>query len=68
MSNVLYELKYGNEDYIKPEKFKKLIGKNNSLLPGGKACDAKDLYFNLIDNLLSELNDNDSDESSSFFS
>ena len=66
LSNVLYELKYGNEDYIKPEKFKKLIGKNNPLFSGCKACDAKDLYFNLIDNLLTELNDNDSDESSSF--
>ena len=63
LSNIMYELKYSNEDCINPEELKNIIAKNNTLFSGHKANDAKDLFFTLIDNLLTELNDNNSRES-----
>ena len=64
LSNVMYELKYNENKYFKPIEFKKLIGKKNKLFEGRKAADVKDLFFNLIDCLTNELNNNDSEESS----
>ena len=63
LSNIMYELKYGNEDSINPDELKNVIAKNNILFSESKANDAKDLFFTLIDNLLTELNDNNSRES-----
>ena len=60
LSEVMYELKYGNSHNVKPEKFKAIIAKKNSLFLGRKAGDAKDLFFNLIDGLLDELSDTNS--------
>ena len=50
------ELKNGEKDYANPKKLKKLLGESNSLFSGAKAADVKDLFFNLIDAFLTELN------------
>ena len=64
-SDVIHGLKEDEKDYFVPREFKKLIGNKNNLFGGVKAGDVKDLFFNLIDSFLTELNkeyeDNDSD-------
>ena len=60
----MFELKYGNDKNVRPENFKKIIAEKNSLFSGSKAGDANDLFFNLIDAFLEELNDQNSNESS----
>ena len=57
LAKVIYELKYGDYNNVKPEEFKKAISCKNKLFEGRKAGDAKDLFFNIIDCLLNELND-----------
>ena len=64
LSEVMYELKYGKDKSVRPEKFKGIMAKKNSLFLGRKAGDAKDLFFNLIDGLLDELNNINSNEDS----
>ena len=64
LSEVMYELKYGEDKSIRPEKFKAIIAQKNSLFLGRKAGDAKDLFFNLIDGLLDELKNINSNEDS----
>ena len=55
-SDVMYKLK-NYKKAIKADKFKKAMGEKNNLFEGKKAGDAKDLFFNIIDSLLVELND-----------
>ena len=55
LSEVMYKLKYSENDNIEAKMFKKIMGEKNGLFAGKKAGDAKDLFFNLIDSLLSEL-------------
>ena len=55
-AEVMNELKNSDNDYVEPKQFKKLMGNTNNLFKGCKAGDVKDLYINLIDSLLSELN------------
>ena len=55
LSEVMYELKYSENDNIEANMFKTIMGEKNGLFAGKKAGDAKDLFFNLIDSLLSEL-------------
>ena len=54
LSEVMFGLKYENKEYFEPILFKKEMGNKNSLFSGVKAGDAKDLYFNLIDGIISE--------------
>ena len=49
-------LKNDKKDYFVPTEFKKLIGDKNKLFRGRKAGDIKDLFFNLFDTFLTELN------------
>ena len=64
LSEIMYELKYGNRKSFKPTKFKEIIAEKNPLFIENKAGDAKDLFFNLIDGLLDELSDINSKEPS----
>ena len=64
LSELMNELKYGNNKNVKPNKLKEIIAKKNPLFSENKAADAKDLFFNLIDGLLNELNDGTSKEAS----
>ena len=67
-AEVMYGLKNDVKDCFVPNEFKKLMGSKNSLFLGCKAGDVKDLFFNLIDALLTELtieNENTDDESGS---
>ena len=64
LSEIMYELKYGNRKSFKPTKFKEIIADKNPLFIKNKAGDAKDLFFNLIDGLLDELSDINSKEPS----
>ena len=59
LSDVMYGLKYNKENFFEATKFKEIMGDKNSLFYGEKAGDAKDLFFNLIDSLYSELVDDD---------
>ena len=63
-AEVMNELKNSDNDYVEPRQFKKLMGNSNNLFKGCKAGDAKDLYINLIDLFLSELNEENSIEES----
>ena len=54
-AEVMYGLKNNEKECYEPKKFKQLIGDKNSLFYGCKAADVKDLFFNLIDALLTEL-------------
>ena len=54
LSEVMYGLKYENKEYFEPILFKKEMGTKNSLFSGVRAGDVKDLYFNLIDGIISE--------------
>ena len=54
-ADVMYGLKNDKNEYFIPEKFKKLIGSKNKLFDEWKAADVKDLFFNIIDLLLTEL-------------
>ena len=63
LAKVMYELKYGDCNNVKPEEFKKAISCRNKLFEGRKAGDVKDLFFNIIDCLLNELS-SDSRETS----
>ena len=58
------ELKYGNNKNVMPKKLKEIIVKKCPLFSENKAAHGKDLFFNLIDNLLNELNDGTSKEAS----
>ena len=58
-AKVMKSLFYSNKDFIKPKKFKKHISKKNSLFRAHKAADATDLFRNLIDSFINEI-DNDS--------
>ena len=64
LAEIMDKLKNGKEKSFRPEKFKKIMGEKNQLFYGRKPGDAKDLFINLIDALLSELNDTNSQESS----
>ena len=55
-AEVMNELKNSDNDYVEPKRFKKLIGKDNKLFLGCKAGDVKNLFINLIDTFLTELN------------
>ena len=55
-ADVIFGLIYDEKEYFEPREFKKLIGNKNSLFEGFKAGDVKDLFFNLIDSFLTELN------------
>ena len=60
LSEVMYGLKYDPKDYFEAKQFKKEMGNKNSLFFGVKAGDAKDLFINLIDSILTETTiDND---------
>ena len=65
LAEVMHGLKYEKKDYFEATEFKKIMGNKNSLFQGFKAGDAKDLFINLIDSLLTELtveNDNGIEE------
>ena len=64
LSNVMYQLNCKNKTYFKPNDFKKAIAGKNKLFKGTKAADVKDLFFNIMDSLSSELNEINSRESS----
>ena len=55
LAEVMDGLKNDEKEYFVPKEFKKLMGSKNSLFLGRKAGDVKDLYFNIIDSLLSEM-------------
>ena len=55
LAEVMYGLKNEKKDYFEATEFKKIMGSKNSLFKGFKAGDAKDLFINLIDSLLTEL-------------
>ena len=55
LAEVMYGLKNDKKDYFEVSEFKKIMGNKNSLFQGFKAGDAKDLFINLIDALLTEL-------------
>ena len=57
LAEVMYGLKYDEKDYFEAKEFKKIMGDKNKLFSGKKAGDSKDLFFNLIDSLLTELNE-----------
>ena len=60
LSEVMYGLKNDPKDYFEAKQFKKEMGNKNSLFFGVKAGDAKDLFINLIDSILTETTiDND---------
>ena len=59
LSEVMYGLKNEKKDYYEAINFKKIMGNKNDLFYGKKAGDAKDLFFNLIDVLLTELKPDD---------
>ena len=61
LAEVMYGLKYEKKDYFEAIEFKKIMGSKNSLFQGFKAGDAKDLFINLIDSLLTELTDENED-------
>ena len=63
LAEIMDKLKNGKEKSFRPEKFKKIMGEKNNLFSGRKPGDVKDLFINLIDVLLSELNDTHSEES-----
>ena len=64
LANVMKKKKKDDgKKYYEPKEFKALIGQKNKLFEGCKAADVKDLFFNLIDSFMSEL-DNDNEESS----
>ncbi len=54
-AEVMDKLKNSQNDYVEPKEFKKLMGNINNLFKGIKAGDVKDLFFNLIDTFLTEL-------------
>ena len=54
-AKVMYGLKNTREKYFEASDLKKIMGKKNGLFRGIKAGDAKDLFFNLIDSFLEEL-------------
>ena len=56
-AEIMNELKYGEKDYINPEKLKKLLGEKNILFSGNKTDDLKDLFSNLIKLFLTELSE-----------
>ena len=56
LSEKMYSMKNGKSKFIRPEKFKKVMGSKNILFSEKKAADAKDLFFHIIDCLLTELN------------
>ena len=56
LAKTFYGLKYNKKDYFEATEFKDIMGSKNSLFSGKKAGDSKDLFFNLIDSLLTELN------------
>ena len=61
-ADVMYGLKNDENEYFTPKEFKKLIASKNILFDEWKAADVKDLFLNLIDLLLTELNEeNDND-------
>ena len=60
----MYKLKYSEDENINPIEFKIIIGTKNNLFYGNKAGDSKDLFLNLIDSLLTELNNDGSQISS----
>ena len=65
-AEVMNGLKNDPKSYFVPNEFKKLMGSKNSLFLGCKAGDVKDLFFNLIDSILTELtieNENTEDNS-----
>ena len=51
----MWDLKNSSNKNCKAEDFKEIMGQKNSLFLGMKAGDAKDLFFNLIDSLIEEL-------------
>ena len=55
-AEVMDGLKNDEKEYFVPEEFKNIIGNKNKLFDEGKPADVKDLFFNLIDLLLAELN------------
>ena len=54
LSDVMMGLKNNNKKYYAACEFKEILGEKNNLFSGLNACDAKDLYFNLIDLILNE--------------
>ena len=62
LSEVMYGLNYGKKEFFEATNFKKIMGNKNDLFCGKKAGDAKDLFFNLINALLTELIPDDSDK------
>ena len=60
----MHDMKYNEKENIRPEAFKNIMGQKNNLFKGIKAGDAKDLYLDLIDCLLTELTNDGSQKSS----
>lgn len=54
-AEVMNGLKNEKKDYFVAVEFKNIMGNKNSLFKGFKAGDAKDLFLNLIDSFLNEL-------------
>ena len=64
-AEVMYGLKNEQKDYFEAVEFKKIMGNKNNLFKGFKAGDVKDLFINLIDSFLNELEediDNNTEE------
>ena len=53
---VMNELENSYDDYVEPKQFKTVMGNINNLFKGCKAVDVKDLFINLINSFLKELN------------
>ena len=65
LANVMKGLESDDgKSYFEPREFKTLIGKKNKLFEGCKAADVKDLFFNLIDSIMFELDEDFNPEES----
>ena len=62
LAEVMYGLRYTENKYFEAREIKNIMGNKNKLFLGVKAADVKDLYFNLIDSILTELEEDNEEE------
>ena len=62
LAEVMYGLRYTENKYFEAREIKNIMGNKNKLFLGVKAGDVKDLYFNLIDSILTELEEDNEEE------
>ena len=63
-AEVMYGLQNCNNYFFEPKQFKNIMGKKSYLFLGCKGGDVKDLFINLIDSFLTELNEENSERQS----